>query len=61
MMKAPIECEAFQIDILVASSLGGTQCVIRRLHGGKPHPWNMLFRISSTPNRTTSVWTNVVP
>ena len=38
MKPAPREWEIFQIDILVASFLGGNQCVIRRAQGGNPMP-----------------------
>ncbi len=52
---APIECDVFHIDILVASSCGGIQCESSRAQGGKPLPWKMLFRTSSTPKRMMSV------
>src|ERR1039457_7397680 len=35
---APSECEMFQIDILVAYSLGVNQWFISRAQGGKPIP-----------------------
>ena len=35
---APIECEVFHTDILVASSVGGIQWVSNRAHGGNPLP-----------------------
>src|SRR5574344_2335962 len=49
-----MEWEVFQMLILVASSSGGTQCVIRWLHGAKPAPWNILFNISNTANTMTN-------
>ena len=30
--------EAFQMDIFVANSFGGNQCVTARAQGGKPMP-----------------------
>ena len=56
-----MEWEVFHMAILVASSFGGTQWVIRRLQGGNPQPWNMLLRISSTPITTTIVPTKSGP
>ena len=53
---APIECEVFHTDILVASSVGGIQWVSSRAHGGNPLPWNMLLSTSRMPNSTTSEW-----
>src|ERR1035437_4534507 len=38
MNPAPRECEMFQMDILVAYSLGGNQWFISRAQGGKPIP-----------------------
>ena len=37
-MPAPMLCEVFHMLIFVASSFGGTQWTIRRLHGAKPQP-----------------------
>ena len=37
------------MDILVASSLGGTQCVKARAQGGKPMPWNQPLTIQMRP------------
>src|SRR2546423_172204 len=38
MAAAPIECEAFQIENLVTSSLGVNQCDNSRAQGGNPMP-----------------------
>ena len=35
---APIECDVFQTDILVANCSGTIQWVIRRVQGGTPIP-----------------------
>ena len=48
-----MEWEVFQKLIFVASSLGGTQCTIRRLQGENPHPWKILFKTSRTAMMTT--------
>src|SRR5688572_29137658 len=52
-IAAPIECDVFQIDILVASVSGGNQCVISRQHGGKPMPCTQPLIIHATPSSST--------
>ena len=53
MIHAPIECDVFQIDIFVASSLGRNQCVISRHTGGKPMPCTQPLIIQATPSSST--------
>lgn len=58
---APIECEVFHTDILVASSLGGIQWVSSRAQGGKPVPCNMPLTTHMTPMKRISVLLNCEP
>ena len=53
MRLAPTLVEAFQSDILVASSPGANQWVIRRAQGGNPMPWNQPLNIQSRPKAAT--------
>ena len=46
---APIECEVFQSDIFVASSVGGIQWVSSRAQGGNPDPCSNPFTIHMMP------------
>ena len=48
-----MEWDVFQIDILVASCLGGIQCVSNRTQGGNPMPWNHPFSTHIIPNINT--------
>ena len=56
-----MECEVFQMLILVASSLGGTQWFMSRLQGGKPQPWKTLLSTSRIPITSTMVPTKSGP
>src|SRR5690554_2566803 len=47
---APIEWEVFHSDIFVASFSGFTQCVIKRVQGGTPIPWNQPLRTQNIPS-----------
>ena len=60
-IPAPMECDVFQILILVASSVGGTQCTMRRLHGAKPQPWKTLLRTSRMAISHTMTFTKSGP
>ncbi len=42
------------MDILVASSFGGTQWVKARAQGGKPMPWNQPLIIQKNPSAATA-------
>ena len=58
---APIECEVFHTDILVASCLGGIQCVSSRAHGGNPMPCSQPLATHSSPMKRISVLVNCDP